>query len=144
MYRIYFDVEDCFSEMADFVVFFEQQFYFLETAANTAVLGFADIVAGVGDDVANGPDIVGVAVGCDFLSTERVLGIWPDKYFVRDFCVSTNDSIVVPFDFISFCNNVIFFFELQFDCFRVLYSGDLRERFYRTRKRLILEVNVES
>ena len=32
-------------------VFFEQQYYFLETAARVAVLGFADIIAGVGNGV---------------------------------------------------------------------------------------------
>ena len=58
--------------MLNFVVFFEQQFQFLETAASVAVLGFADIVAGAGEDVDNGPDVVAVVVGCDFLSTEKV------------------------------------------------------------------------
>ena len=38
------------------------------------MLGFAVIVAGVGDSVDNGPDAVAVVVGCDFLSTERVWG----------------------------------------------------------------------
>ena len=32
----------------------EQQFYFLETAASVAVLGFMDIFASVGDGVDNG------------------------------------------------------------------------------------------
>ena len=45
---------DCFSEMVNFVVIFEQRFYFLETVASVTVLGFADIVAGIGDGAGNG------------------------------------------------------------------------------------------
>ena len=60
--------------MVNFLVFFEQQFYFRETIASVAVLGFVDIVAGVSDGVDNGPDTVAVVVGCDFLSTEKVRG----------------------------------------------------------------------
>ena len=37
--------------MVNFVVFFEQQFYFLETVASAAVHDFVDIVAGVDDGV---------------------------------------------------------------------------------------------
>ena len=58
--------------MMNFVVFFEQQYYFLEIVASVAVLFFEDIVAGVGDGVDNGPDAVVVAFGCDFLTIERV------------------------------------------------------------------------
>ena len=58
--------------MMNFVVFFEQQYYFLETVASVAMLGFPDIVAGVGDGVDNGPDAVVVVFGCDFLTIERV------------------------------------------------------------------------
>ena len=58
--------------MMIFVVFFKQQYYFFETVASVAVLGFADIVAGVGDGVDSGPDAVVVAFGCDFLTIERV------------------------------------------------------------------------
>ena len=58
--------------MVNFVVFFEQQFYVLETIASVDVLGFGNTVAGLGDDVDNGLDVVGVAVGCDFRSIERV------------------------------------------------------------------------
>ena len=72
MYRTYFGVEDCFSEMVNFVVFFEQQFYFLETVASAAVHDFVDIVAGVDDGVDDGLDAVAVVVGCDFLPNERV------------------------------------------------------------------------
>ena len=60
--------------MVNFVVFFEEQFYFLESISSVAVLDFADIVAGVGDGVDNGPDAVAVVVVCDFLPTERVWG----------------------------------------------------------------------
>ena len=59
-------------KMANFVLFFEQQYYFLETVASVALLCFADIAAGVGDGVDNGPNIVAVVFGCDFLSNERV------------------------------------------------------------------------
>ena len=57
---------------------FKEQFYFLETVASVAVLGFADIVANVVDGVDNGPDALAV-VGCDFLSTERVWGFIESK-----------------------------------------------------------------
>ena len=67
-------MEDCFSEMVNFVVFFKQQCCFLETVASVDVLGFVYIVAGVGDGGDNGPDAVAVVVGFDFLSTERVWG----------------------------------------------------------------------
>ena len=67
-------MEDCFSKMENFVVFFEQQYYFLETVTIVSVLGFADIVAGVGDGVDNASDAVAVVVGSNFLSTERVWG----------------------------------------------------------------------
>ena len=40
--------------MVNFVVIFEQRFYFLETVASVTVLGFADIVAGIGDGAGNG------------------------------------------------------------------------------------------
>ena len=39
-----------------------------------AVFGFADVVAGVGDGVDNGPDAVAVVVGFDFLLIERFWG----------------------------------------------------------------------
>ena len=58
--------------MMNFVVFFEQQYYFLEIVASVAVLFFPDIVAGVGDGVDNGPDAVIVVFGCDFLTIEGV------------------------------------------------------------------------
>ena len=48
--------------MINFVVFFEQKFNFLETVGSVAVLGFAVIVAGVGNGVDNGPDAVAVVV----------------------------------------------------------------------------------
>ena len=57
--------------MVNFIVFFEQQFYFFETVASVAVLGFVD-VAGVDDGVDDGLDAAAVAVGCDFLPSERV------------------------------------------------------------------------
>ena len=60
--------------MLNFVVFFEQQYYFPETVASVAVLGFANIVAGVCDGNDNGPGAVAVVFGCDFLSTERFWG----------------------------------------------------------------------
>ena len=60
--------------MVNFAAFFEEQFYFLETVATVIVLGFADIVACVGDGVDNGPDAFAVFVGCDCLSTGRVWG----------------------------------------------------------------------
>ena len=63
-----------FLQNGEFCCFLEQQYYFLETAASFAALGFEDIVAGVGDGVNNGPDAVSVVVGCDFLSTEKVWG----------------------------------------------------------------------
>ena len=62
-------MEDFFSEMVNFVVFFVQQFYFLETVASVAVIGFADIVAGVDGGVDNNSDPVAVVVDCDFLLT---------------------------------------------------------------------------
>ena len=43
------------------------------------MVGFVDIVASVDDGVDNGPHAVGVAASCDFLSTERDLGIRSDK-----------------------------------------------------------------
>ena len=58
--------------MVNFVMFFEQQFYFSENVS-VAVFVFVDIVAGVGGCVDNGPDAIAV-VGCDFISTERVCG----------------------------------------------------------------------
>ena len=70
MYRIYFGMEDCFSEIVNSLVFFEQQYYFLETVESIAVLSFADFVAGVGDDDDDGADAVSFVVGCEFLSTE--------------------------------------------------------------------------
>ena len=60
------------SEMMNFVVLFEQQYYFLEIAASVTVLFFVDVVAGVGDGVDNGPDAVVVVFGCDFLMIEGV------------------------------------------------------------------------
>ena len=71
MYGTYFGVEDCFSKMVNFVVFFEKQFYFLEVVASVAVLSFVD-VASVDDGVDDGLDAVAVAVGCDSLPSERV------------------------------------------------------------------------
>ena len=91
--------------MVNFVVFFEQQFYFLDTVASVLILDFADVNSGVGNGVDNGPDAVAAVVACDFLS---ILGIWSDKNFVKVFYVSSNDSIIVSFDFISLCNNAIF------------------------------------
>ena len=59
----------------------EQQFYFLETAASVAMLGFMDIVASVGDGVDNGPVAVAVDVGCGFLSTKKFWGFgWISTY----------------------------------------------------------------
>ena len=40
--------------MMNFVAFFKQQYYFVETFASVAELGFADFVAGVGNGVDNG------------------------------------------------------------------------------------------
>ena len=60
------------SEMMNFVVFFEQQYYFLEIVASVTVLFFVDIVAGVGDGVDNGPDAVVVVFGYGFLTIEGV------------------------------------------------------------------------
>ena len=42
------------SKMMNFVAFFKQQYYFVETFASVAELGFADFVAGVGNGVDNG------------------------------------------------------------------------------------------
>ena len=49
--------------MGNFALFFEQQFFFLDTVVSVVVLGFANIV-------------VAVVVGCNFLSTERVWGFF--------------------------------------------------------------------
>ena len=49
--------------MVNFAAFFEQQFYPTETVKSVSVLGFADVVAGVGDGVDNGPDAVAVVAG---------------------------------------------------------------------------------
>lgn len=58
--------------MVNFNVFFEQKFYFLDTTASVAVVGFVDIVVSVGDGIDNGPDAVAVVADHDFLSTEKV------------------------------------------------------------------------
>ena len=51
--------------------FLSSKIYFLETVGSVAVLGFADIVAGVGDGFHNGPDAVAAVVGCEFLLNKR-------------------------------------------------------------------------
>ena len=52
--------------MVNFVVFFQQQFYFFETVTSVAVLFFADVVAGVSNCVDNGLEVIAVVAGCCF------------------------------------------------------------------------------
>lgn len=52
--------------MVNFVVFFQQQFYFFETVASVTVLFFVDVVAGISNCVDNGLEVIAVVVGCRF------------------------------------------------------------------------------
>ena len=70
-----------------------------------------------------------------FSTKWKGLGIWLYKYFVRVFCVSSNESTIASFDYISFCNIAIFSLRKSnwlFSC--SLFWWSERRLFYRIKK----------